>query len=184
MAIVKMSPPWITFYRKIKALFQKDPEIKVIFDEDEMEVKIYVENNVKADALTSILPMVKEFGNVTIDVTVIPNNSKDTKKLELYTNSNAFEIAFDNNGAVDMIKNIQLGAQNFTYIVFNKEDVQFFTDDLSDLYGLSSTLYQDIAKEIFEDVRGVFFCTNSKDCSTLTLRNMFADSAITTSSTF
>ena len=43
--------------------------------------------------------------------------------------------------------------------VFAKEVVQYWNDSLSDPYGKVSTLYQDIAKDIFEDTDGVMFCT-------------------------
>ena len=32
-------------------------------------------------------------------------------------------------------------------------------DDLSDAHGICSTLYQDLAKEVFGESEGIFFCT-------------------------
>lgn len=51
---------------------------------------------------------------------------------------------------------------SFTYVVFEKEVVQYWNDNLADYNGLTSTLYQDLAKEIFEDANldGVYFCTD------------------------
>lgn len=168
MALVKMAPPWFTFYRKINALFEEDPEVRVTFDEDEMEIRIYVDNHVKAEALSVILPMTKEFGETIVDITVIPNNTKESKKLQLYSDFNNFEVAFNENNAVDMIKNVQLGSESITYVVFKKKVVQFFTDNLSDLHGMTSTLYESIAKEIFENTGGVFFCTNNNVIGSIT----------------
>ena len=48
-----------------------------------------------------------------------------------------------------------------TYVVFVKEVVQYFNDDLGDANGVCSTLYQDIAKRLFTSTEGVFFCTNT-----------------------
>lgn len=50
-----------------------------------------------------------------------------------------------------------------TYIVFKNKVVQFWNDDLSDIYGNRSTLYQDIAKEIFGESSGIFFCTDKEE---------------------
>ena len=54
---VKLAPPWITYYRQVEALFGADPDIKVAFDEDELHIKLYVENEIKAAALDEILPV-------------------------------------------------------------------------------------------------------------------------------
>lgn len=38
--------------------------------------------------------------------------------------------------------------------------VQYFNDDLGDAHGVCSTLYQEIAKDVFGEHEGIFFCTN------------------------
>jgi hypothetical protein len=38
-----LSAPWITMYHEIEALFKKDPDIKVVYDEENVVVKLYVE---------------------------------------------------------------------------------------------------------------------------------------------
>ena len=50
-----------------------------------------------------------------------------------------------------------------TYVVFKKEVVQYFNDSLGDIHGVCSTLMQDIAKDIFEDTEGVYFCTDTEN---------------------
>ena len=47
-----------------------------------------------------------------------------------------------------------------TYVVFVNEVVQYYNDNLSDIHGLRSTLYQEIAKDIFETRLGVYYCTD------------------------
>ena len=46
--VVKLSSPWMIYYRQIKALFSQDPNVKVIFDEENFTVKIYVTGGSKA----------------------------------------------------------------------------------------------------------------------------------------
>ena len=49
-----------------------------------------------------------------------------------------------------------------TYVVFTNKVVQFFNDNLNDIYGNVTTLYQEIASDVFDIESGVFFCTDFK----------------------
>lgn len=150
----KLSPPWVKFYRELEALFEGDPGVRLSFDEDTYEIKIYVEGAIKAEALTTLLPVEKTFGNVTVKVTVIPANLTKDDKLALY------KAAFEGNPAFSYATKISgIMVSDMNFVVFQNKVVQFFNDDLGDLNGLCSTLYQEIAKDVFEDQTGVFFCT-------------------------
>jgi len=52
---------------------------------------------------------------------------------------------------------------DLTYVLFKNKVVQYFIDNIGDYNGMKSTLYEDIARDIFEDVDGVFFCTALPD---------------------
>lgn len=149
---IKLSPPWIVFYEKINALFKDDPAVKVDYDEDTKAIRLYVEGAEKADALSQLLPTEKTFGDITVKVTVIPANMESPSRLQL------FQKAFEGNPAFAYIHESG-GIFNFNYVVFKAKVVQYEGDNTGDLNGLTSTLYQDIAKDVFEDVSGVFFCT-------------------------
>lgn len=153
---VKLSAPWITFFREIEALFKEDPEVNVVHDEEKNIVKIFVDNDEKADALAKLLPGEKTFGNVTMTIEVIPANDSAESKISL------FQKAFDGNPAFSFIKTVE-GVFTMSYVVFRKKVVQFFNDDLGDLNGLCSTLYQDIAKDVFKEQMGIYFCTDPED---------------------
>lgn len=167
MAKLTLSPPWAIYYEKIKVLFEEDKEIKIYYNEDEHELILYVENNRKAQALDYLLPNEIDFGNVTLTLTVIPANTKlrgCPLKSSEYSIDTLFEIAFDNNEAFSYTKTISGVMSNpIIYVVFDKKVVQYFNDDLGDVNGLCSTLYQELAKEVFKDIdEGVFFCTDIK----------------------
>jgi len=49
---------------------------------------------------------------------------------------------------------------SITYVVFKPEIIQYYTDSLADARGICSTLNQEIAKDIFGEIPGVFFCTD------------------------
>jgi hypothetical protein len=51
-------------------------------------------------------------------------------------------------------------------VVFVPKVVQYYTDNLGDINGFRTTLYQELAKELFgesELTRGVYFCTDIID---------------------
>lgn len=157
MAKLKMLSPWMVFYREIDAMFKRDPEVKVVYDEDEQIIKLFVDNTSKADALTQILPEEKEFGNVTVKIVVIPaNNLLQSSPDDLFGRALCCNDAV---AGVETTKDIP-GFPCLTYVIFAKEVVQYFTDNLGDYYGVTSTLYQNIAKDIFINTDGVYFCTD------------------------
>lgn len=159
MAKVNLSSPWVEFYNKIKAMFACDPEVKVVYDEDSNSVKLYVDDHNKAEALTQLLPAEKTWGNVTLKIEVVPCN--DEKEL---TDADLFRIAFENNPAFSFDKTVEGVFENpITYIVFENRVVQFWDDNLGDIYGNQSTLYQEIARDVFGERNGIFYCTDRED---------------------
>lgn len=154
MEKLKLSAPWMIFYRQINALFEKDPAVKVLFDEENYLIKIYVDGPSKAEAIDQIIPHEKVFGNVTLKIEVIPSNLEDVSRVNLVAR------AFEGNPILKKIARAELFDHPINWVVFKKEVVQFYVDDLSDLHGVCSTLYQDLAKEIIGEDQGVFFCTD------------------------
>ena len=155
MTPIGLSSPWVVFYRKVEALFKDDPEIKIVYDEQNREIALYVDNDVKARALQELLPVSRTFGNVTIYLTVYPANAEASDGLSI------FKAAFEGNPAFKYVTTSPKIAVQ--YVVFENKVVQFFNDSLSDAHGICSTLYQDIAKDIFGTDCGVYFCTDIKD---------------------
>ena len=156
---VKLSAPWVTYVNELKAMFKRDPEITVMYDEAENEVKLYVAANVsKADALSKLLPEEKTFGNVTLKIAVIPPNVNEDEDILL-----TFEKAFKDNPAFEYAFAAKTPIGDYRYIVFANKVVQFFNDQMDDINGNKTTLYQEIAKEIFKDRLGVSYCTEASN---------------------
>lgn len=154
---LKLSSPWTTFYHQVAELFKNDPDITIemLEDEDDPTIKLFVNGEDKADALNKLLPGQKTFGNIVVDIRVIPCNKEDTK-IDL------FRRAFNGNSAISYIKSVSDPFENkVDYVVFENKVVQFFNDDISDINGNETTLYEDIAREVFNDA-GVFFCTDTE----------------------
>lgn len=156
--MLKLAAPWVAYFNEVKALFGDDPEIKLEYNNDNYEIKMYVDNQEKADALTQLIPAEKAFGNIVVKTIVIPSNKLQVNKSKL------FEAAFKGNPAYSFMASAEgIFSNPITYIVFKNKVVQFWNDDLSDIYGNRSTLYQDIAKDIFGENSGIFFCTDKEE---------------------
>ena len=156
---LNLSSPWEIYYKEICAMFGKDEDIKIVFDNDKYVIKLYVTGTDKANALTKLLPVEKSFGNVTVKTTVIPANN------EVLTDEELYNMAFDGNPVFDFAvhgRGTGIVSDN-TYVVFKKEVVQYFNDSLNDINGLCSTLYQEIAKDIFGSKTGICYCTSFEE---------------------
>lgn len=152
---MKLVSPWVNFYREIEALFAKDNEVKVMMDDDVPEVKIFVENARKAEAIAYLLPEEKDFGNVKLKITVVPANDGIQSKFD------AIQEAFLGNPALSYVWKAQTPFGEFDYVVFDADVVQYFNDDMRDVNGNRSTLYQDIARDVIGEETNLCFCTEA-----------------------
>ena len=163
MAVTGLSAPWYNFYREVNELFKKDKQVHVVFDDEHFELNIYVENADKAAALEYLLGSERIYGEITLYIKVIPANNNLTRSYKLRNNTDLptfYRNAFKGNEIVEFIEDVStLYSNDMCFVVFKKEVVQYFTDDLGDYYGQRSTLWQDIAKDVFEKQDGIFFCT-------------------------
>jgi len=149
---LKLSPPWITYVNMLEQLFDGDPQIAFNIKNNGREVTIACNNGDKCAALAQLLPDEKKFGNISLIINIDgPMSNK-----AFATDKELFETAFEKNPAFSYaICPAEDGYHwvTITYIVFKNCVVQFFNDNLDDCHGVISTLYQDIAKEIFADAK-------------------------------
>ena len=157
---VDLSAPWIAYYEKLYLLFKKDPEVSMAFKQNgdgDKKIEIYVSNNRKAEAISKILPCYVSFGNVIVPIIVLPSN--DENEDWIYD----FMDAFDGNEIIDDVVQDTGLTRDMNYVVFRKEVAQYYNDNIQSVDGFSSTLYEDIAREIFKDApAGTFFCTSGR----------------------
>ena len=130
-------------------------------DYENMRVVLAGNNADKNAALLRLLPSEKKFGNVTLSIIV----DGPVSNLAFPTPKSLFDTAFSGNPAYAY--SICPAGEGYyffslTYVVFKNCVVQFFNDNLNDCHGLISTLYQDIAAEIFEDadLHNVYYNTD------------------------
>ena len=149
---IQLSSPWMNFYRELDALFGGDPDINIEYNQEENNIDFYVDNEEKAEALQTLLPFSKAFGNVTVFINIIPCNTEKT------INHNIFEKAFKGNPA--FAYTVDSEKLPIHYVVFKNKVVQYFNDAINDAPGVKSTIYQEIAKDVFGEVNGTYFCTD------------------------
>lgn len=154
-ADLALSSPWVQYANALRAFFGEDPDIDFEFDEDENKVTMRVGNQEKADALMELLPAEKEFGNVKLTIDIVPADGESRSDAELVA------AALYGNPILSFIRTVDgVMSNRLTYVVFAKKVVQYFNDNLGDIFGNRNTLYQDLAKEIFGDLEGVYFGTD------------------------
>ena len=162
---LKLAAPWYTYQKKVKALFDRDPEIKVgdiILPEDgraDYLFDIEIRNHEKFLALDRVFPKCVQFGNITLAINLHDeeNDAGADDVLALY------ETIFKGNSIVKDVRTAMdhMGTKH-GFIRFQPEVIQFFDDDLYDYEGNWSGLAQDIAREVFaNETRGIHFCTAS-----------------------
>lgn len=163
MMKLRIEAPWYTYQKKIKALFERDPEImvcEVVESEKEDEdycFSIEVKNHEKFIALDRLLPTIRVFGNVVLRIYLydLENEAINNPTVNLY------ETLFKGNKIVKDIRTLtDVHGFGHSFVRFEPEVVQFFDDDISDYSGNWSGLAQDIAKEVFEGTNWeIGFCT-------------------------
>ena len=169
MAKLKLVAPWNEYYNKMNAFFAEDPDITILYDEEEKEknIKVLVNDPCKAEALTDLLVSIKNFGDVKLTIEVVPANDIPDKI------KRRFKIARDEENYYTEYESALIGNRiyshtytvdnvmgfNAVFVVFRKKVIQYYNDNLGDLNGMKSTLAENIARDIFAVRNGVFFCT-------------------------
>jgi hypothetical protein len=175
-----LSSPWVRYYHEVQAFFYGDNDIFVDYDDDTNVMSIYVNNEDKANIITELLGGTKEFGAVTLTINVIPANKKK-KKLSAVSDVDTNDTIltklhhlFDGNTNVVEITTSPIPMMNKQiYVLFQCKVLQYYSDDLGDLYGLESTLHEDVARDLFGDkLPGVYYCTAPVDMNSICKRYM------------
>ena len=162
----KLSPPWITYISELKAMFGEDPDIEIKYNGSDI-VKLYVKDKNKATAMYLTMRENVNFGNIELNIDIIPPN-EEFGKFSLKDNDIIYNAMFKNNPVFSFVHKVEgIYGFNATYVVFKNKVVQYFNDNLNDIYGNTSTLYEDIARDIFENNipvnNNVFYCTDVTD---------------------
>lgn len=167
-SIVSLQSPWVEHWWLVKTMFKNDDDIKIedieYLDDGKYEANIIVKDENKAAALNDVLCKVNEFGNVTLTFNIFANMNKQGDSngvVELDDYKKLF-----NEKIADQFIELQDIFGNYHYfVVFKREVVSFYNDDLTDPWGMWNGLYQNIAEKIFVS-SNVMFSTAPEDADT------------------
>lgn len=140
--------PWMVYVNRVKVLFAGDDEVTVKYDDESTTLSLLVDNHDKAEALSTLLPLSKEFGNVTLDINVVPCNSEQSE-------ADLYRKAFKDNRVLFDVAEGYGPAGDIAYALFVPEIIQLREDDISQFDGLTTITYAELAKSVLElgDVR-------------------------------
>lgn len=139
---------WVEYAQCVKALFEHDDDIIVSYDNNNTTVTLYVDNAIKADALMEmqargIFPAERQYGNVTLKVEVVPAN-------DAVSETDLYAAAFNGNPVFDGIAGVESMGMSIAFALFMPAAVQYYSDDLSEYGGITTTTYGELAKRVFE----------------------------------
>lgn len=156
-----LQSPWVLFANKVRELFKLDPKVeKMTWNDDTLELKIYVNDEVKAAALSHILPSKRAFGKNVVKIFVIPANVNSTEKTYC---PEVLKLAFDGNPLFKEVITLDhvFDTNPVAFLMFNNQVVQYFSDNLSHPYGITSCLAEDLARDVFKGkLRGTLYATD------------------------
>ena len=178
MARLNLTAPWVEHYNKLKAFFEKDRYVTVVIDEEDVvadgihKIKMVCSDpeRGKGYALDQVLR--KDLPYTTVEVLYRDKDPEiDAVRFKTVMSDGYLEqlsFVLRGNEALEGVRVKYLPGispeEGFKYVIFKKEVVQYYADDLSDYYGHHSTLYEILARDIFETPPpGVFFCTERVD---------------------
>ena len=166
---VQLSPPWITYFNKVKFTIGEDPEVTVgpLIPVDSIYIALVtVSDNEKAEALATLLEPTMEFGNITVMVVVINADQEIASPvpcpLRAFTVAALVDTALSGNPYYEeVVVQEQLGVgRRAVYPVFTPEVIQFFNDDISNLCntftGVAADVFADVMKDLVCDVPLLF----------------------------
>ena len=153
---VGLSPPEATYYNEIRNTIGRDPLVQVgslvETPSGDFVVTLTVRGERKARALATLLVRRRNFGNIRFTVRVRTSGGQTvrpiTSPLTPQQIAELYRRAFDTNELFSFVRVRRIFGSTFVYPVFRARIVQFFNDDLSDLYGN----YNNVAAFTFRSV--------------------------------
>lgn len=154
----QMQSPWVVYYKELAELFAPDPDVRAQLGEEDLVLRVYVHGEDKAESISAILPDVAKFGNVEIPIEVIPDNDCELTFID------HLRRAFAGNPAlVDVVECPTVpGGPTMAYALFAPEVAQVEVDNAGSPYGLMTTTYEGLARDVLE-IEGVMISSEVLD---------------------
>ena len=144
---IGLGTPWAIYARRLEKLFSWDSSVSVVYDDAAHKVTVHVEGAAKAEAIEKLLPQSMAYGNVILEIEVVPANNEN--------DANLFRAAFSGNPAlIDVVEGFG-PAGDIAYALFAPEAVQLYEDDISEFDGVTTLTIAELASSVLKpnDVR-------------------------------
>jgi len=157
---VRLSPPPYTYFNYLKYAIGNDPCLEVLGMQEkeggDYLIQIEVQGRAKAHALAAIVELHKEIGNENVYIEVL-NKGKVVKPQEDYETTEdfieLFECALCSNHYFKRATYVEwISGRPIVFLIFKKEVIQFFNDDLSDYYNNFNGVAADVFREVLKPV--------------------------------
>jgi len=150
---VQLSPPWVTYFKMIYNLLEKDEEITMPEQIEEVEPGVYSfyiesSNSCKIISLSKILKNVIQMGNITVKIEFRCTNAALITATSDDITPQDYKDAFENNPYFVEVVSIKSPVGVFNYAVFSRDIITFFNDDLTDYCNNTHYIVADIVREI------------------------------------
>ena len=166
-----LSPPWYSFRNELNDTVGKTPGVVVsplVQDSDnQYEVEVSTKSNGRGLALASVLSLTVNFGGVTVQVHVVKPNGMSYTPV---TPATAHQLGALEEAALSgnkMFKEVVVqqsspfGAAEDVYPVFTKSVVQYYNDNIADLYNNQNSVAADAFRDVLAPMPGGFIVNPS-----------------------
>ena len=161
---LELQSPWQTYYNKVRALLGNDTDLTISAMEKSGEYEYFFRvdstNTEKINSLNTVFKTVIPMGNITLKIGFGVVDINDVAENDIKPTAEDFKIAFTDNPLVEDYHDIEAFGGHHVYIEFKKKVIQFYNDDITDFYGNFNGLAEDIAREVTNNVAGIFYCTS------------------------
>ena len=156
--VVGLSPPWYTLLSEVYYTFGVAGDVRVesLRDENDStalkEIIIVTENRTRGEALSSLINPTFQFGNITVNVSV--QNSQGQRYPAIVIDSRAtlegiFVSALGGNPLfVEAKSTLHSFHGDVLGVAFTKSVIQFYQDNLAELYSNYNGLAVDVFKKL------------------------------------
>ncbi|MCL2446093.1 MAG: hypothetical protein FWD06_04950 [Oscillospiraceae bacterium] len=161
--LIGLSPPWYTFFNMVKYSIGNDQCVNVLdmqeISEQSFLIPIDVDCCDKARALATIVVSYKKFGNINVYVEVLHHGNvvqpgAAPKGLESLVK--LYQQALETNRCFQCVEFRKIFDSVLLFPVFERTVIQFFNDDLSDLYnnfnGIAANVFAEVLRLSVNDI--------------------------------
>lgn len=155
---VKLSPPWVGHMSMLASFFKGDKRVRIGSVEGRTGI-IEVFCNDMYQALSLVLRQKIRFGNVTLNINLVPSNGMKLKTKEM-SDLDALKVVLKKNPAFDKIRTTKDGPMQFVTALFKPVVLQWYNDNIGNPWKLTTSIFESEANKVFKGELGICWSTS------------------------